>query len=252
MCSTFHCDLHVSRHFDESHNIDLRKNELQWFLFAAGDKTLGIPCIYNAVEGQCDLLAHQLCIICEVAFCSDHSNSHDCIGTHHSHANPLKYEEFDCQHCLIRFKEYSSTQRYADFTQKLHFFEGFSSKKNRKKMLKMKKKILPTCIPCERRVEEEFGTIPEYVPVIQSRLHDDGDDDKATDAHDQDHEGTDHDEGASVADNGDDDAAVMNDRNFIDETAPDNQKYDDQLTKDAHGDYNDEEASCSCTTASNE
>ena len=81
MCSTFHCDLHVSRHFDESHNIDLRKNELQWFLFAAGDKTLGIPCIYNAVEGQCDILASMLCIICEMAFCSDHSSSHDCIGT---------------------------------------------------------------------------------------------------------------------------------------------------------------------------
>ena len=30
--------------------------------------------------------------------------------------------------------------------------------------------------------------------------------------------------------------------NFIDETAPDNQKYDDQLTKDAHGDCNDEVA----------
>jgi len=56
------------------------------------------------------------------------------------------------------------------------------------------------------------------------------------------HEGNDHDEGASVADNGDDDAAVMNDRNFIDEKAPDNQKYDDQLTKDAHGDCNDEVA----------
>ena len=115
MCSTFHYDLHVSRHFDESHNIDLSKNEIQWFLFAALGKTLGIPCIYNAVEGQCDLLAHQLCIICEVSFCSDHSNSHDCIGTHHSHANPLKYGEFDCQHCLIRFKEYSSSERYADF-----------------------------------------------------------------------------------------------------------------------------------------
>ena len=47
----------------------------------------------------------------------------------------------------------------------------------------MKKKILPTCIPCERRVEKEDGIIPEY--VLQSRLHDDGDDDKATDAHDQ-------------------------------------------------------------------
>ncbi len=66
MCSTFHCDLHVSRHFDESHNIDLRKKKLQWFLFAAGDKTLGIPCIYNAVEGQCDILASMLCIICEI------------------------------------------------------------------------------------------------------------------------------------------------------------------------------------------
>jgi len=51
-------------------------------------------------------------------------------------------------------------------------------------MLKEKKRIIPTCIPCERRVEKEFGTIPEYLPVIQSRLHDDGDDDKATDAHD--------------------------------------------------------------------
>jgi len=91
-------------------------------------------------------------------------------------------------------------------------------------MLKEKKRIIPTCIPCERRVEKEFGTIPEYLPVIQSRLHDDGDDDKASDAHDQNHEGNDHDEGASVADYGDDDAAVMNDRNFIDETAPDNQK----------------------------
>ena len=128
--------------------------------------------------------------------------------------------------------------------------KALQAKKNRKKMLKMKKKILSTCIPCERRVEKESGTIPEY--VLQSRLHDDGDDDKATDAHDQNHEGNDHDEGSSVADNGDDYAAVMNYRNFIDETAPDNQKYDDQLTKDAHGDYNDEEASCSCTTASNE
>ncbi len=45
MCSTFHCNLHVSRHFDELHKIDLRKNELQWLLFAAWDKTLGIPCI---------------------------------------------------------------------------------------------------------------------------------------------------------------------------------------------------------------
>ena len=42
MCSTFHCDLHVSCHFDESHNIDLRKTELQWFLFAALGKTLGM------------------------------------------------------------------------------------------------------------------------------------------------------------------------------------------------------------------
>ena len=211
MCSTFHCDLHVSRHFDESHNIDLSRNELQWFLFAAVGKTLGIHCIYNAVEGQCDLLAHQLCIICEMAFCSAHSYSHDCIGTHHSHENPLKYGEFDCQHCLIRFKEYSSSERYADFTHKLHYFEGFASKKNKKKMLKMKKKILPTCIPCERRVEKEFGIIPEY--VLQSRLHDDGDDDKATDAHDQDHEGTDlavidRVEEATTADTGDDDAAA--------------------------------------------
>ena len=30
--------------------------------------------------------------------------------------------------------------------------------------------------------------------------------------------------------------------NIIDETAPDNQKYDDLLTKDAYGDYNDEVA----------
>jgi len=119
MCSSFHCVLYVSRHFDESHNIDVSRNEIQWFLFAALGKTLGMPCIYNTVEGQCDLLAHKLCIICEVAFCSDHSNSHDCIGTHHSHANPLKYEEFDCQHCLIRFKEYSRSERYADFTHKL-------------------------------------------------------------------------------------------------------------------------------------
>jgi hypothetical protein len=50
-----------------------------------------------------------------VAFCRAHSYSHDCIGTHHSHENPLKYGEFDCQHCLIRFKEYSSSERYADF-----------------------------------------------------------------------------------------------------------------------------------------
>ena len=35
MCSRFHCDLHVSLHFDESRKIDLRKNELQWLLFAA-------------------------------------------------------------------------------------------------------------------------------------------------------------------------------------------------------------------------
>ena len=193
--------------------------------------------IYNAAEGQCDLLAfkwHFAATIHPATTVLEHIVA--------MKTRKRKYEEFQCQHCLIRFKEYSGTKRYADFTQKLHFFEGFASKKNRKKMLKMKKKILPTCIPCERRVEEEFGTIPEYVPVIQSRLHDDGGDDKATDAHDQDHEGTDHDEGASVADNGDDDAAVMNDRNFIDETAPDNQKYDDQLTKDAHGDCNDEVA----------
>ena len=64
MCSTFHC---------ESHKIDLCKNELQWLLFAAWDKTLGIPCIYNAAEEQCDLLAFMLCIICEMAFCGDHS-----------------------------------------------------------------------------------------------------------------------------------------------------------------------------------
>jgi len=56
ICAPHSTDLHVS-HFDESHNVDLRKNELQWFLFAAGDKTLGMPCIYNAVEGHCDLVA---------------------------------------------------------------------------------------------------------------------------------------------------------------------------------------------------
>ena len=82
-------------------------------------KTLGIHCIYNAVDGHCDLLAHQLCII------------HDCIGTHHSHENPLKYEEFDCQHCLIRFKEYSGTERYADFTHTIHFFEDMQAKKQK-------------------------------------------------------------------------------------------------------------------------
>ncbi len=64
-------------------------------------------------------------------------------------------------------------------------------------MLEEKKKIIPTCIPCERRVKIEFGTMAEYLPVIQSRLHDDCDDDKATDAHDQNHEGNDHDEGDS-------------------------------------------------------
>ncbi len=65
---TFHCDLHVSHHFDESHKMDLHKNELQWFFFAAWDKSPGIPCICNASEGQCDLLAFTLCIICEMAF----------------------------------------------------------------------------------------------------------------------------------------------------------------------------------------
>ena len=29
----------------ESHAIDLRRNELQWFLYAAWGETLGIPCI---------------------------------------------------------------------------------------------------------------------------------------------------------------------------------------------------------------
>ena len=38
------------------------------------------------------------------------------IGTHRSHENPKKYEEFQCQHCLIRFKEHSGTKIYADFT----------------------------------------------------------------------------------------------------------------------------------------
>ena len=76
MCSTFHCNLHVSRHFDELHKIDLRKNELQWLLFAAWDKTLGIPCIYNASEGQCDLFNFMLCIICKMAFCGDHTSKY--------------------------------------------------------------------------------------------------------------------------------------------------------------------------------
>ena len=131
MCSTFYYGLHVSRHFDESYKIDLRKNELQWLLFAAWDKTLGIPCIYNAAERQCDLLAFMLCIICKMAFCGDHSPSHDCIGTHHSHENPKKYEEFQCQYCLIRFKEYSGTKRYADFTHTLHLFESENNKKKK-------------------------------------------------------------------------------------------------------------------------
>ena len=103
---------------------------------------------------------------------------------------------------MIRFKEYSGTEKCADFTHTLHLFER---KNNKKKKLKKKKKIIPTCIPYERRVEKEFKTITDYIPVVQSHLHDDGDD-KATDAYDQDHEGTDHDEGAYVADNGDDQA----------------------------------------------
>ena len=56
--------------------------------------------------------------------------------------------------------------------------------------------------------EKEFKTITDYIPVVQSHLHDDGDD-KATDAYDQDHEGTDDDEGAYVADNGDDDGMII-------------------------------------------
>jgi hypothetical protein len=55
------------------HKIDLRKNELPWLLFAAWDKTLGMPCIYNAAEEMADLLAFMLCTICEMAFCGDHS-----------------------------------------------------------------------------------------------------------------------------------------------------------------------------------
>ena len=88
--------------------------------------------------------------------------------------------------------------------------------------------------------EKEFKTITDYIPVVQSHLHDDGDD-KATDAYDQD-----DDEGAYVADNGDDDAAVMNDNNHrqynkgTGDDFIDNQKYDDQLTKDAHGDCNNQ------------
>ena len=99
-----------------------------------GIKTLDIPCIYNAAEGQCDLLFFMLCIICEMAFCGDHSPSHDCIGTHRSHENPKKYEEFHCQHCLIKFKEYSGTERYADFTHT--FFIFWKQKKNKRKKLK--------------------------------------------------------------------------------------------------------------------
>ena len=171
MCSTFHCDLHVSRHFDESRKIDLRKNELQLWANLAYTMLLKDNVTYL--------------LLCFVVFAKwrFHSSSHDCIGTHRSHENPKKHEEFQYQHCLIWFKEYSGTKRHADFAHTLHLFE---SKINKKKKLKKTKKIIPTCIPCERRVEKEFGTIPDYIPVIQSRLHDDGDDDKATDAHDQD------------------------------------------------------------------
>ena len=185
--------------------MDLHKHELSWWLFAAFGKDLGIPCIYNS-EGQCDLLALMLCIICNVAFCCDHSHGHECIGTHRSHTNPVKYAEFQCQHCKITFKEYDGSWRYADFTHTLDWFE---SRKNIRKKLKKKQKILPTCLPCERRVEKE---LTEYVPV----LPDDSDDDKATDAHNQDHQRidlavVDHDEGAYAAYTDNDDAAAKGD-----------------------------------------
>lgn len=249
VCSTFHCDRHVSLHFDESHKMDLHKHELSWCLFAAFGKDLGIPCIYNS-EGQCDLLAFELCIICNVAFCCDHSHGHECIGTHRSHTNPVKYAEFQCQHCKITFKEYDGSSRYADFTHTLDWFE---SRRNIREKLKKKQKIVPTCLPCERRADKEFERIPEYVPVILPRLHYDCDDDEATDAHNENLQRTalaviDHDEGANAADNGDDDAAAMSDDNHIQddkgagEIAPDNQKYDDQGTKDADGECNDDAA----------
>ena len=73
-----------------------------------------------------------------------------------------------CSMCSLRY-----------FTHTLHLFE---SENNKKKKLKKKRIYLHVYL----HVLKEFGTIPDFIPVIQSRLHDDGDDDKATDAHDQD------------------------------------------------------------------
>ena len=87
---------------------------------------LGIRLLAYLAEEQCDLLAFMLG---EMAFCSDHSPSHDCIGLHRSHMK--KYVEFQCQHCLIRFKEYSGTERYADFTHSLHFLKALQAKKQK-------------------------------------------------------------------------------------------------------------------------
>lgn len=182
VCSTFHCDLHVFNHFDELHEMDLHKNEMIWTLYAPSFGNLGIPCKY-AAEEQCSGLAHQLCIICEVALCSNHTDSHDCIGTYHSYQHPKKFLEFECQHCKITFREYRQSDRYADFTGELELFESLKNKGK-------KKKIAPTCLPCEAKIDEEFFKSPEYIPVILPRIHDGSDDDKVSDAQNQDHERT--------------------------------------------------------------
>lgn len=123
VCSTFHCDKHVNKHFQESHEMDLYKHELFWNKFASFGNTLGIPCTVLSEE-QCDEFAFKACIVCEVAFCSKHSYGHDCIGTYHSFLHPQRSKEFMCQHCKIIFKEYRESDRYTDFTGEHDLIEG--------------------------------------------------------------------------------------------------------------------------------
>ena len=225
LCSTFHCDWHVNRHFYELHKMDLLKHEIVWTLYARMFGNLGIPC-NNASERQCDKFAFMRCIVCEVAFCSNHSYGHDCIGTYHSHQHPIKFQEFLCQHCNITFIEYRESDRYADFTGELESFERPSNKGK-------KQKIAPICIPCAERVDEEFSKSLEYVPVSLPSLHDGSDEDKATNRAVIDP----NDEGSDYSSCSGKEGSTVNDIHCQDNCIADNGSSDHDLTADETPDH---------------
>jgi len=175
------CDRHGVRHFEDIHDIALRKPEIQWLVYPEGCfRTLNSPC---AQDPRCDKDSNSLCLICEVSFCSSHLMYHECVGTWIAHQDSTRTtKEFTCKNCKILFKEFQGSGRYGEFTigrddSLLQSCMIITKKQKEAYIIKD-----PLCLICERKADEaEYKAayeVPEYIPYVLPPLmnNDDSDD----------------------------------------------------------------------------